>query len=147
MRHPQRLVVLALLASFVTSGCHLEGEEEPTPRPTAEGQGASSTLDSEDLDHRRVMRFEELLEGRLAGVRVRRLPNGEFSVQIRGSNTLHGSVQPLFVVDGLPVMDTRSLSAINPSDVARIQVLKDASAAAYGVRGANGVILITTRRP
>lgn len=137
---------LTLLAVFALGGCHLNPEEE-SPEPAREAsQGANGVLDQEDLENTRVTRFEELLEARVAGVRVRRLANGEFTVQIRGINAFHGSTEPLFVLDGVPVLDTRNLAMINPADVARIEVLKDASAAAYGTRGANGVILITTRR-
>ncbi|HEU0300511.1 MAG TPA: TonB-dependent receptor plug domain-containing protein [Longimicrobium sp.] len=104
----------------------------------------------EELSRRRVARAEELLEGRFPGVQLIRLAGGGFSVRIRGVTSIHGSNEPLFVVDGMPVHGPPggALLGINPHDIERIQVLKDiASTAAYGMRGANGVILITTRRP
>lgn len=81
----------------------------------------------------------EYLRGRVAGVEV----NGT-TIRIRGERSILGSNDPLILVDGLPTDD---ISNISPDDVERIDVLKDASSTAiYGSRGANGVILITTRR-
>jgi TonB-dependent SusC/RagA subfamily outer membrane receptor len=146
MRTRSTLPALTLLAAVALGGCH-SNPEEGSPEPARDApRGANGVLDREDLENNRVTRFEELLEARVAGVRVRRLANGEFSVQIRGINSINGSTEPLFVLDGVPLLSTRSLVGINPSDVARIEVLKDATAAAYGTRGANGVILITTRK-
>jgi TonB-dependent SusC/RagA subfamily outer membrane receptor len=88
---------------------------------------------------------EELFAGRFPGVRVFRLANGALSIEIRGRSTIHGSTQPLIVVDGMPLESEDGLLFLNPSDIQRIEVLKDVgSTAAYGVRGANGVVLITT---
>ncbi len=99
----------------------------------------------------RVSRVEELIQGRIPGVHVVRLPNGDFSVRVRGAKTFgQGSDEPLYVVDGMPLMTTglrNALMGIAPQDIARIDVLKDAGATAvYGSKGANGVILITTKR-
>jgi len=140
---------LALLAALVLPACNLDTPEEPSPEdaPRRVDRGGTGVLDAEDLENRRVTRVEELIEARVSGVRVRRLANGEYSIQVRGINAIHGNTEPLFVIDGVPLPDSRSLIGVNPVDVARIEVLKDGTAAAYGVRGANGVILITTRRP
>jgi TonB-dependent SusC/RagA subfamily outer membrane receptor len=149
MRSRSTLPALTIIATLGLVGCHLDPEEgapEPAPATSEAPRGANGVLDQEDLENNRVTRIEQLLEARVSGVRVRRLANGEFSVQIRGTNTLQGSTEPLFVLDGVPLLNTRSLMGINPSDVARIEVLKDGTAAAYGTRGANGVILITTRK-
>lgn len=109
-----------------------------------------ATLDERTLDQQRVQRVEELLMGRLAGVTVVRRANGDFSVRIRGASSFYGSTEPLWVVDDMPVMATSFYSAVaglNPQDIERIDVLKDAGATAvYGSRGANGVILIKTKR-
>lgn len=93
----------------------------------------------------RYTNVAQLIDGRIPGVNVTRLGSNEFGVSIRGSG------DPLVVVDGLTppmgISSTLILGMVNPSDVVRIDVLKDASAAAiYGSRGGNGVILITTRR-
>ena len=120
-------------------------------QPRGEGTGAVGSLSEEDIDGRRVARVEELLMGRVPGVHVVRLANGDFSVRVRGAKTLgQGSEEPLYVVDGMPILATgfrTALMGIAPQDIARIDVLKDAGATAvYGSKGANGVILITTRR-
>jgi TonB-dependent SusC/RagA subfamily outer membrane receptor len=94
----------------------------------------------------RVRRFEELLDGKFPGVRVSRGPGGEFVVRIRGAGSFQGAGEPLFLLDGMAIPGS-ALRSINPADVAKIQVIKDGSAAFYGSRGANGVILISTTRP
>jgi len=91
--------------------------------------------------------FGNLMQGKVAGVQVI-APSGKpsqgFSVRIRGTNSISGSSEPLYVVDGVPSSDTRSL---NPADIESISILKDASSAAiYGAQGANGVVLITTKK-
>ena len=119
----------------------------PRERSTA----AVSTLTGE-LDAMRVARIEELLQGRVAGAQVYRTASGDYSIRIRNAPTLtaNGNTEPLYVLDGMP-MTGRGLGSIldgiAPADIARIDVLKDAGAtASYGSRGANGVILITTKR-
>jgi TonB-dependent SusC/RagA subfamily outer membrane receptor len=113
--------------------------------------GAVGTLIlPDDVGRPRVNRVEELIEGRVPGVSVTRLRGGNLSLQIRGVGRGYGNGEPLLVVDGIPWttdMPIRSLlNAINPNDVVRIDVLKDASSAAiYGSRAGNGVLLITLR--
>lgn len=109
---------------------------------------AVSTVSGEDLHGIPAARVEELLEGRSAGVQVVRLPGGGIAVRIRGRGSIYGDTEPLYVIDGMPVVVTagHGLSWLNPGDIQRIEILKDASATAvYGMRGANGVVLITTR--
>lgn len=126
----------------------------PAPEDEREARalrtGSVSSLTREDLQHQSVTRVEELLEGRVAGVHVVRLPNGDFSLRIRGVSSLNASTEPLVVIDGMPVGPfhvSGALAALNPRDVERIDVLKDAGETAfYGMRGANGVIVIRTRR-
>jgi TonB-dependent outer membrane receptor, SusC/RagA subfamily, signature region len=84
----------------------------------------------------------------VAGVTVTRTADGGISVRIRGQSSIYGNTEPLFVIDGLPIQPGPggSLLGINPHDIASIEVLKDAASMAfYGVRGANGVILIKTK--
>lgn len=110
--------------------------------------GAVSSIRGEDAG-REVTSIIDLMEGRLPGVTVRRLGNGDVSIRVRGASSFMGGGEPLFVIDGRPVMTPASsaLMAISPRDIVRIDVLKDAGATAiYGSRGANGVIVITTRR-
>jgi TonB-dependent SusC/RagA subfamily outer membrane receptor len=112
--------------------------------------GAIGSISARDLENQRVTRVEELIEGRVAGVRVLRRSNGELSLRVRGSGSIYNSGEPLYVVDGMPIQNGGLMSAVAglaPQDIARIEVLKDAgSTAIYGVQGANGVILITTKR-
>jgi TonB-dependent SusC/RagA subfamily outer membrane receptor len=111
--------------------------------------GAIGTVNGHDLETMRVTSIEEMLR-RVPGVEVSRGGPGLFTVRIRGAATFMGGSEPLFVIDGVPVIGTRSgaaLLGVNPQDIARIDVLKDAgSTAIYGSQGANGVIIITTKR-
>lgn len=95
-----------------------------------------------------VANLQQALQGRAAGLEVQRVgnnPGAGAQIRIRGSRSIFGSNDPLFVVDGIPF--DGNLNDINPDDVASIDVLKDASATAiYGSRGANGVILVTTKK-
>ena len=91
---------------------------------------------------------EELLVGRFPGVEVYRAPGG-LSIRIRGATSVMGSNEPLYVIDGMTIDPGPggALVGLNPADIEKIEVLKDAgSTAMYGVRGANGVILIRTKR-
>ena len=112
--------------------------------------GSVASLSARELSNVGTARVEEMLQGRLAGVQVVRTANGDFSVRIRGAGSFFGNDEPLVVVDGLPIAvgDLRSvLAGIAPQDIARIDVLKDAGTAAiYGSRAANGVIIIMTKR-
>lgn len=107
-----------------------------------------SSLEEEDIENLNISTVEQLLQGRVAGVHVITLPNGEFAVRIRGEHTFGASNEPLYVIDNVPVRLTSGGGVpVDPRDVARIEVLKGAGATAiYGSRGANGVILITTKR-
>ncbi|HTE45888.1 MAG TPA: TonB-dependent receptor plug domain-containing protein [Gemmatimonadaceae bacterium] len=98
-------------------------------------------------ERRRVARVDELLLG-LPGVEVTRLSATSFTVRVRGAAL--ADREPLYVIDGVPqplgVPGSVALAGVNPADVRRIDVLKGSSAAAYGSRGANGVILIARRK-
>jgi len=91
--------------------------------------------------------IEQMLAGKVSGVIVTRAAHGGISVRISGPKTFYGSSEPLYIVDDVPVEagPNGTLSWLNPHDIASIAVLKyDASTAIYGVRGANGVIIIRT---
>jgi TonB-dependent SusC/RagA subfamily outer membrane receptor len=129
---------------------------ETTPVPASadstEGRntyGATQALEAKDLKAERAQSVEELIQGRFAGVQVIRLPGGGFSLRIRGAGSLMSSSEPLYIVDGiaLPPAPGGALVGVDPRDIERIDVLKDVSTtSSYGVRGANGVILIKTKR-
>lgn len=110
--------------------------------------GSVGSLSPEDIDDavraQSYTRTEELLQGRIPGVYVYRRSDGELAVRIRGTTSIYGSNEPLYVVDGMPLA-VGGLSGINPYDIESINVLKGPSAAIYGSRGANGVVIITTK--
>jgi len=109
--------------------------------------GALSSVRSKDLEDQPITRVDQALQGRAAGVMVMNnagSPGGDVSIRIRGANSLIGGNNPLCVVDGFV---GANFNDINPNDIESIEVLKDASGTAlYGSRGANGVILITTKK-
>lgn len=101
---------------------------------------AIANLNNNDLDFNQYNNIYDLIKGRFAGVQV---INGE--IIIRGQNSFSSSNAALIIVDGIPV-DAGMLNSIPPAQVKSINVLKDSSSAMYGVRGANGVVIIETRR-
>ena len=109
--------------------------------------GAVSVISEKEFKSRPNTQFGNVIQGKTAGVQVispSGKPSAGISIRIRGTNSISGGSDPLYVVDGVPTSDTRSL---NPSDIENISVLKDASSAAiYGAQGANGVVLITTKK-
>ena len=108
--------------------------------------GAVSSIGERELQTMRVTRVEELLRDRVPGLLVTPGPGGGFSIRIRGARSLLAEHEPLVVVDGVP-MGAGVLGDLVPGNIVRIDVLKDAgSTAAYGSRGANGVIIVATTR-
>ena len=109
--------------------------------------GSVSSANQSQMDAQTHTRVEEMMVGRFAGVDVTNV-GGNYQIRIRGNRSIMGNNDPLVVVDGVVLTEgVSALSMISPSDVARIDVLKDAaSTAMYGSRGANGVILIKLRR-
>lgn len=109
---------------------------------------AISKIDATDLARNKDLRIEQALQGRAAGVVIMNnsgQPGDNLTIRIRGTGT-HGDPDPLFIVDGLP-MEKEGMDYLNPADVTSIEVLKDgASSSIYGARGANGVVIITTKQ-
>lgn len=109
--------------------------------------GAIAKIDADKLEDRATTNIASALQGQLAGVEVRTTtgePGSEIQIRIRGAASINASADPLYVVDGIPADD---LGSLNPGDIQSIEVLKDASSSAiYGSRGANGVVLITTKQ-
>jgi TonB-linked SusC/RagA family outer membrane protein len=109
--------------------------------------GSVAQLSAAKIQDRPITRIGQAIQGQMAGVQVRATtgePGAALQIRVRGSSSISASNDPLYVVDGVPVPD---LGNINPSDIASIEVLKDAaSTAIYGSRGANGVVLITTKK-
>jgi len=112
----------------------------------ADMAGAVSVMDSKAFKAQPITQVSDALEGRVAGVNVVSdgIPGGSVKIRIRGTNSINKSNDPLYVIDGM-VRDS-GLEGINPEDIQSMQILKDASSTAiYGSRGANGVVIITTK--
>lgn len=120
-----------------------------------------SKFNAEGLQERPVIRVDQALVGQMSGVRVKQttgIPGKGLSVQVRGSGSITAGSEPLYVIDGFPLTVSspngsgnyaagNPLDNINPNDIESIEVLKDASSAAiYGSRAANGVVIVTTKR-
>jgi len=123
--------------------------------------GAVAGYNADDIRERPVTRVDQALVGQMAGVQVKQttgVPGKPFSIQIRGAGSISAGNEPLYVIDGFPLASTSAngsgsfsmgnpLDNINPNDIESIQVLKDAaSAAIYGSRASNGVVIITTKQ-
>lgn len=128
--------------------------------------GSVSSLKEKDMKGGPTASFDQMLNGKIAGVQVIQNsaePGGGISVRVRGASSINAGTSPLYVIDGLPLDNSTAvsgsgaefnassapknpLSSINPEDIESIEILKDASATAiYGARGANGVIMVTTK--
>lgn len=120
--------------------------------------GSVNMMKTEDIENAMVTSPEKALQGKVAGVQINNFsgqPGGATEIYIRGISSINSGNQPLYVVDGMPVIsgnygysvnNSNIMSSIDPSDIESITVLKDAAAAAvYGSRAANGVVLITTK--
>ncbi len=110
--------------------------------------GSVAKMKTEALEERAITSLGEAFAGQLAGLQAQQTsgkPGAELTITIRGNSTINASNAPLYVIDGIPSGD--NMKDLNPNDIASIEVLKDASSAAiYGARGANGVVLITTKQ-
>jgi TonB-linked SusC/RagA family outer membrane protein len=118
--------------------------------------GSVATVTTEEFNTGRIVSPEALIRGKIAGVQVseNNEPGGGISIRVRGGTSVNASNEPLYVIDGVPidigggstVSGRNALNFLNPNDIESITVLKDASSTAiYGNRGANGVVIITTR--
>ncbi|MBQ3082605.1 MAG: TonB-dependent receptor plug domain-containing protein [Alistipes sp.] len=133
--------------------------------PRSSITGAISSIRAEEMEGQTMLSIEQGLQGRISGVQISQSdasPGGGLSFLIRGSNSLIGGTEPLYVVDGFPIEGGNSeiqaptgngnppqnmLNFLNPSDIESIEILKDAaSTAIYGAKGANGVVIITTKK-
>lgn len=117
------------------------------PEPTRQPSEALTSGDVESASPGQPI--EQQIMDRFPGVEVLSRPGGGIAMRIRGPASFYGSSDPLLVVDGVTInVGANNLSWLNPHDIASITVLKNpAETAIYGVRGANGVILVTTKRP
>ncbi|MDN5204277.1 TonB-dependent receptor [Fulvivirgaceae bacterium BMA10] len=111
--------------------------------------GAVASVDGEHIENQPVARVDQILQGKIAGAQITSVsgaPWARSTIRIRGGNSLQGNNEPLWVIDGFIAGTNFDLNSINPNDIESIDVLKDAtSLSIYGTRGANGVILVTTK--
>jgi TonB-dependent SusC/RagA subfamily outer membrane receptor len=159
MVHPL-LRIAALVLLPVAAACH-HAPSYAAPSPSADKEevsigygtqerrnmtGSIASASQSEMGAKGQSRVEEMMIGRFPGVDVIAV-GGNYQIRIRGNRSIMGGNDPLVVVDGVPLTDgIVALSMLNPGDVQRIDVLKDASStSAYGARGANGVILVTMR--
>ncbi len=133
-----------LLAGFLSGCAHAGGTGQGDVADALEpSRPREPTVTAEDIERAPGKPIEELLMSRFPGVQVTRAPGGGIAIRIRGSN------EPLYVIDGVPIRPGPGggLTGINPYDIESIEVLKDpAGTTMYGVRGANGVVVITMKR-
>jgi len=112
--------------------------------------GVVANVDVSEIQKAPVMSFDQALAGRVAGVNVSSsegTPGGTMNIVIRGANSITQDNSPLYVIDGFPVEDPAIAATLNTNDIENLTILKDASATAiYGARGANGVVIITTKK-
>ena len=138
------LVPLWALLACASGRARPADPDAVAPTPTA-SVGDTATI--QNIDGRTL---ENLFIGRFPGVTVARTGSGGLQIRIRGgSNSFIGSNEPLYILDGTPLPGgTGEIAWLNPYDIEKIEVLKNAAdLSLYGVRGANGVIRITTKRP
>jgi TonB-dependent SusC/RagA subfamily outer membrane receptor len=147
-RAPRRRLPHALLLALFAA-CARASDPQTGVEPAAAAR-PSETLSATEIQQSPGDPIEKLLMNKSPGVWVGRAGDGSLVVRIRGgSSSLYGNNDPLYVVDGVPVQagPGGSLPGINPYDIASIKVLKDAAdLTMYGSRGANGVIVIKTKR-
>lgn len=140
----RRLFVLIVATGFLGACAHRTEQEQsqsaPAPPP------APSTVSTDEQARQHPRSLDQILAGRISGVIVTPASGGGIIVRMGGPTSFRSGQDPLFVIDGAPMAVTAgTLSWLNPSDVESIRALKGADAAIYGVRGANGVIVIKTK--
>ncbi len=141
----------ALLVAAI-SGCASSNAARPVetsgPAPSPGPPLTGTTVTADDLDRAGLDPIEKTLASHVPGVWITRTPDGGIAVRIRGQTSINANTEPLYVIDGQTVQTGPggALLGINPHDISSIEVLKDAASLAfYGVRGANGVIVIKTK--
>ncbi len=144
-----RSLLTALLMVGVVSACARRTGSKPADSGAQPSPSVGNVVTSEDIERNPGKPIEQILEERFPGVEVVRRSDGGLSLRIRGATSVNSGTEPLYVIDGVPAVPgpTGGFTGLNPHEILSIQVLKDpGTTAMYGVRGANGVILIKTKR-
>lgn len=132
---------------LLVSACASQSGSNPDPA-TASPSGRT-IVTAEDIERAPNQPIEEVLQAHLPGVEVLRTPDGGLAIRIRGATSVMSGTEPLYIIDGVPAVTGPGggLTGINLHEIASIEVLKDpASTAMYGSRGANGVVIIKSKR-
>ena len=148
-----RVILSCAIFAGLTSGCRSSNVPLPPEHPAPSGSPslplAATTVSGEELDRAGNDPIEKTLAAKVPGVMIARTPDGGIAVRIRGNSSINANSEPLYVIDGLAITPGPggALQGINPHDIESIEVLKDAASLSYyGMRAANGVILIKTKR-
>lgn len=122
------------------------GDVDPmSPKPPP-----ATSVTAEDLERSPTVSIEDQLAAKYPGVWVTRSSDGGVAIRMRGTSSINGNTEPLYVVDGIAITPgaNGALSGLSPYDIESIQVVKDATGTAmYGIRGVNGVIVVKTKKP
>jgi TonB-dependent SusC/RagA subfamily outer membrane receptor len=146
--HKHSGALCLLLAALMSSCASLRGVPGTTDDPIVDHPRLGTTVTSEDFDRSPGQSIEQTIQAHIPGVTLTSNADGSVSIRIRGINTFMAGTQPLYVIDGVPIQagPNGGLVGINAHDIASIQVFKDpVNTSLYGVRGGNGVIVITTK--
>ena len=141
---PRVLAAVVIVPLSALLACASRGASDTSPAPSRQVRDTALAINSDGKS------TEDLFAGRFPGVSVSPADGGGLRIRIRGGgNSVYGSSEPLYVLDGTPLpQGTGGVVLVNPYDIERIEVLKNpADIGVYGVRGSNGVIRITTKRP
>ncbi len=146
---PRVAVCCGILAGLI-SGCAsgTGALPDPTANAVPRSPNGDAIVTSDDLDRIPVEPIEKTLAAKVPGLMISHNADGSIAIRIRGATSIMGSNEPLYIIDGVPAVSGPGgrLQGINPRDIASIEVLKDAASTAfYGMRGANGVIVIKTK--
>jgi TonB-dependent SusC/RagA subfamily outer membrane receptor len=144
---PLAAVGPCLLVAALLGACASQSGPKTIPVPVSQA-GEKQVATASDIQQSPNEPIEKYLAARAAGVVVGRTAEGNLTLRIRGGSSLYGNNTPLYIVDGVPFVPGTDggLSGLNPYDISSIKVLKDATdITMYGVRGANGVIVIKTK--
>ncbi|HEV8382385.1 MAG TPA: TonB-dependent receptor plug domain-containing protein [Gemmatimonadales bacterium] len=134
----------AVPIALVLAACSHRSAHPNASRPA---RSSEVVLTADDIEHAPGQSLEQLLLAHVPGLTMERAADGHLVLRLRGTNTLMGNEEPLFVINGIALgPNPNNLSAINTHDIDTVKVLRDAaSTAQYGVRGTNGVIIIVTK--
>lgn len=146
---PPRMLMSLAVALVAAGGCVHHGASAPATTP-APADKQPNTISGDAITNSGGESIEQILATRVAGVQLGHTADGTLTVRIRGANNWSSDNEPLYVIDNVPITPGPggALAGLNPYDIESIKVLKDAvSTTMYGARGANGVIIIKTKRP